>query len=88
MKDYIVDIVLSMVPPVDVKYNSESRLRWRLQKAIDLTRQEWSEEDEIGLGNALWAIEQARTIVKDENDMGNLWHAEKWLKNRVKPQNK
>lgn len=40
----------------------------------------WSEEDENGLGDALWAIQQARTIAKDENDMGNLWYAENWIK--------
>ena len=40
----------------------------------------WSEEDEVGLGDALWAIEQAKTIAKDENDMGNFWYAERWLK--------
>ena len=52
-------------------------------------KQEWSEEDEKGLGNALWAIQQARTIAKDENDMGNLWYAERFLKSlkdRVLPQ--
>lgn len=51
----------------------------------------WSEEDEAGLGDALWAIEQARTIAKDENDMGNLWYAERWLnsfRNKVIPQQK
>ena len=51
----------------------------------------WSEEDEAGLGDAMWAIEQARTIAKDENDMGNLWYAEHWLKSlkeRVQPQPK
>ena len=41
---------------------------------------EWSEDDEVGFHDALWAMEQARTIAKDENDMGNLWYAEKWLK--------
>ena len=53
--------------------------------------QEWSEDDENGLGDALWAIKQARTIAKDENDMGNLWYAENWLKSikdRVQPQPK
>ena len=40
----------------------------------------WGEEDENGLGDALWAIQQARTIAKDENDMWNLWYAENWLK--------
>jgi len=43
-------------------------------------KQEWSEEDEAGLGDAMWAIEQARTIAKDENDMGNVRYAEHWLK--------
>ena len=43
-------------------------------------KQEWSEEDEIGLSDTLWAIQQARAIAKDENDMGNLWYAENWLK--------
>ena len=48
----------------------------------------WSEEDETGLGDALWAIQQAKTIAKDENDMGNIWYAENWLKSikdRVQP---
>ena len=48
----------------------------------------WSEEDTIALSDALWAIEQARTIAEDENDMGNLWYAERWLKSikdRVQP---
>jgi hypothetical protein len=48
----------------------------------------WSGEDEAGLGDALWAVQQARTLAKDENDMGNLWYAEKWLnslKGRLQP---
>ena len=49
-------------------------------RIVPQPKQEWSEEDENGLGNALWAIQQARTIAKDENDMGNLWSAEKWLR--------
>lgn len=40
----------------------------------------WSEDDEIGYNGSLWAIKQARTIAKDENDMGDLWYAERWLK--------
>lgn len=40
----------------------------------------WYEWDENGFSDSLWAIQQARTITKDENDMGNLWYAEKWLK--------
>ena len=51
----------------------------------------WSEEDEVGLANAMWSIKQAITIAKDENDMGNLWYAERWLnslKDRVQQQPK
>jgi hypothetical protein len=47
------------------------------------SKQKWTEEDEAGFGDALWAIKQAKTIAKDENDMGNLWYAERWLKNLV-----
>lgn len=49
----------------------------------------WSEEDETALGDALWCCKQAASIAKDENDMGNIWYAENWLKSlkdRVKPQ--
>lgn len=51
----------------------------------------WSEEDEAALGNALWCCKQAASIAKDENDMGNAWYAENWLKSlkeRVQPQQK
>lgn len=40
----------------------------------------WSEDDEIGLADALWCCKQAASIAKDENDMGNAWYAENWLK--------
>ena len=59
--------------------------------AINEQNPAWSEEDEIGFCDAMWAIEQARTIAKNENDMGNLWYAERWLKflkSRVQPQPK
>lgn len=51
----------------------------------------WSEEDEIGFGDALWCCKQATSIAKDENDMGNIWYAERWLntiKDRIQPQPK
>lgn len=41
---------------------------------------EWSEKDKIALDNALWCCKQAASIAKDENDMGNVWYAENWLK--------
>lgn len=51
----------------------------------------WSEEDENGFSDALWCCKQAASIAKDENDMGNAWYAEHWLKSlkdRVQPQPK
>lgn len=50
------------------------------QSVTKISDKVWSEEDEIGFADTLWAIQQARTIAKDENDMGNLWYAEDWLK--------
>jgi hypothetical protein len=44
------------------------------------TTKEWSEEDKTALGDALWCCKQAASIAKNENDMGNIWYAEKWLK--------
>lgn len=62
-----------------------------LSNSSNIGKNAWSEEDEIGLDDALWAIEQARTIAKDETDMGNLWYAEHFLnsiKDRVQSQTK
>lgn len=67
--------------------NEENVIDWlkSLKERIQpQPKQEWSEEDEIGLGDALWCCKQARTIAKDENDMGNIWYAEKWLKSLKK----
>lgn len=58
--------------------NIENMVAW-LEKQGE-KKPAWSEEDESALGDALWAIKQARSIAKDENDMGNLWYAENWLK--------
>jgi len=52
---------------------------------------EWSEEDETAFGDLMWCINQAAKSAKDENDMGNIWFAENWVKNRLKslrPQSK
>ena len=52
---------------------------------------EWSKEDETAFQDALWCCKQAASIAKDENDMGNAWYAERWLKSlkeRVQPQSK
>ena len=53
--------------------------RFALQKSA-----EWSEEDEAAFGDLMWCIEQARKSAKDENDMGDIWFAENWVKNRLK----
>ena len=44
----------------------------------------WSEEDETALSDLMWCIEQARKSAKNENDMGNIWFAENWVKKRIK----
>lgn len=40
----------------------------------------WSEEDENSLSNVLWCCKKAASIAKDENEMGTVWCAERWLK--------
>lgn len=48
----------------------------------------WSEEDENSFLNALWCCKKAASIAKDENEMGTIWCAERWLKSlkeRVQP---
>ena len=58
--------------------------------AIAEMQKHWSEEDEVALGDALWCCKQAASITKNENDMGNVWYAETWLKSlkdRMQPQN-
>ena len=50
-------------------------LKYRVQP-----KQELSKEDEIAIDDALWCCKQAASIAKDENDMGNAWYAEHWLK--------
>lgn len=66
-----------------MKAISDAGYEWDFEKK-ELNKIEkkptWSEEDEAGLSVAMWAIEQARAIAKNENDMGNLWYAERWLK--------
>lgn len=44
----------------------------------------WSDEDETAFGDLMWCIKQAAKSAKDENDIGNVWFAENWVKNRLK----
>ena len=64
----------------DLKPSEIQWLKCLKERVRPQSKQEWSEEDENGFGDSLWAIQQARTIAKDENEMGNLWYAENWLK--------
>ena len=63
-----------------------------LPKRFNLqSMQEWSDEDETAFGDLMWCIKQAAKSAKNENDMGNIWFAENWVKNRLKflrPQSK
>ena len=43
-------------------------------------KQEWSEEDEIYLQDALWCVEKAEKSCEDEEDKGACWSAKRWLK--------
>ena len=36
--DIIVDVVLKMEVPLEVKYDKLEALKWRLQQAVDLTK--------------------------------------------------
>ena len=47
-------------------------------------KQEWSDEDETAFDDLMWCIKQAEKSAKDENDMGNIWFAENWVKNKLK----
>ena len=71
--------------------NSEQQKFIKSLKGRVQPKQEWSEKDEVALDDALWCCRQAASIAKDENDMGNVWYAENWLKSikdRVLPQPK
>ena len=52
----------------------------KLHLIMNEQKPSWSKEDETALYDALWAMKQAAKIAKDENDMGNIWYAENWLK--------
>lgn len=45
----------------------------------DAQKPSWSEEDEISLLDVLWCCKKAASIAKDENEMGTVWCAERWL---------
>ena len=77
---------------IEYGYLDAEDLDWLrgLPKRIQLRKNnvEWSEEDNVYLDDALWAMKLASTVAQDENDMGNIWCAERWLKSlkeRIQP---
>ena len=74
------DIICKAVKEVGL---TQHQINW-LKNNVFPPEQEWSEEDEAAFGDLMWCIEQARKSAKDENDMGDIWFAENWVKNRLK----
>ena len=71
---------LSSCLSFECDYIELSELDKLLSEKQDEQKPAWSEADEIALIDALWCCKQAASIAKDENDMGNAWYAEHWLK--------
>ena len=59
--------------------------KWFKEHCRLLPKEEWSEEDEVYLQDALWCVKQASKVARGENDMGACWSAERWLKS-LRPQ--
>ena len=79
IQDIINDIAIAQ-EQVYCKSRCEEEINWiKSIKARVQPKQEWGEDDETALGDALWCCKQAASIAKDENDMGNIWYAENWL---------
>jgi len=78
MRKDLIKFVLQYGDSHYSQIDKESAISW-LEKQGE-QKPSWSEEDEIGYNDVLFAIGKARLVAKDENDMGNLWFAENWLK--------
>ena len=79
LMQYIWDIYhREYCPPTPSIETCDKWLSW-LEKQGE-QKPTWNEEDETALCDALWCCKQAASIAKDENDMGNIWYAEKWIK--------
>lgn len=94
-KSVINDALAYLEKQKDFKYSEEQMediRQYAYNKGIVDTEErqkekqpaEWSEEDETAYGDLIWCIEQAKKSAKDENDMGNIWFAENWVKNHIK----
>ena len=87
MLNWLCRIIHSKKNQGELSLEEESLLGDWIDKWINhgpQPKQEWSEEDETGLQDALWCISKAEELAKDENDMGNIWYADHWLKTRLK----
>lgn len=51
MDDVIVDIVMQMKPPLEVGYTQHSIMRWRIEKALDMAREETIRNFANAIGN-------------------------------------
>jgi len=60
--------------------NKSYNIGFRDGKREAESKQEWSEEDEVYLQDALWCVEKAEKSCKDEEDKGACWSAQRWLK--------
>ena len=60
--------------------NKSYNIGYRDGKREAESKQEWSEEDEGYLKDALWCVEQASKVARDESDMGACFTAKWWLK--------
>lgn len=74
----VISILESLNEHTDAKYLKE--IKDKLLSKFMPQQLVGNKEDEIALQDALWCCKQAASIAKDENEMGNVWYAEKWLK--------
>ena len=56
------------------------QLRQENKELKKIGQKSWSEEDDTYMSDAMWCIEKVKKMAKDENDMGTIWFAERWLK--------
>lgn len=71
--------LLAVVNDLVLPSKQQSRFVAWLEKQNE-QKSSWNEEDEISLLNTLWCCKKVASIAKDENEMGTVWYAERWLK--------
>lgn len=80
IKKRLTDLLRKLYISTDYITHTEHEeiLHW-LEKQGE-QKSSWSEEDENSLSDVLWCCKKAASIAKDENEMGTVWCAERWLK--------